>query len=394
MAANKDVDGIVEAAVQRAIKEHGELGVQVAAYLNGKLIVDVWGGVADEASGRPVQADTLFNFFSVTKAFTAVALHIQAQRGLIDYAAPVSRYWPEFAARGKAKATVQDALLHRTCIPQMPAESTPEMMCDWDRMVRAIADLEPLYEPGSKSTYHAYSFGWIVGELVRRTDAKRRSFAQFVYEEICAPLKIDNFWLGIPDEVEARVATLKNERAPAAGGQGRPQSEPERVAALAIPHAVRTGPEVFGRADVRRACLPGMGIIACARSVARFWAMLANGGELDGVRILEEQRVRGFCSQRPRLAGDQYDVKRIGMGGLSLGVAEGETGYMLAAGKGDALIGHGGSGGQLGWADLDARLGVAFCHNRLIPLSRPGVPDPLVIVNAAVRTAAGKLMRK
>src|SRR5215813_1634824 len=208
---------IVQHAVDAAIGDGGEIGLQVAAYVNGELVVDVWGGSADETTGRKVDGDTLFPVFSVTKAITATALHIQAERGLIDYEQPIRRYWPEFGARGKDKATIRDALTHRTGIPLMPSGVTPEQMCDWEWMVDQLARMEPVFDPGATSAYHSYTFGWIIAECVRRTDPKERPFSRFVQEEICAPLGIDNLFLGIPDGVEPRIAQLTNLPPPAPG---------------------------------------------------------------------------------------------------------------------------------------------------------------------------------
>src|SRR4029453_1644893 len=195
----------VQKAVDAAIREGGEIGLQVAAYVNGELVVDVWGGLADETTGRKVDGETLFPVFSVTKALTATGLHIPAERGLVDYDTPIAHYWPEFAAQGKDKGTVRDALTHRIGIPQMPEGVTPEQMCDWDWMVQRLADPKPLFAPGTKSAYLAYTFGWIIGEVVRLTDPKKRPFGRFVQENICTPLGIDNLWIGIPDVVEPRV---------------------------------------------------------------------------------------------------------------------------------------------------------------------------------------------
>jgi CubicO group peptidase (beta-lactamase class C family) len=374
------VNAIVQKAVDAAIAESGEIGLQVAAYLDGELVVDVWGGLADETTGRRVDGDTLFPVFSVTKAVTAVSLHIQAERSLIDYDSPIARYWPEFSAHGKDKITVRHALIHRAGIPYMPQSVTPELMCDWDWVVRQIADSKPLYEPGTKSAYHSYSFGWIVAECVRRTDPKRRPFGRFVQEEICAPLRIDNLFLGIPDEVEPRVAKLTNLAV---------RAEPGSPRALAIPSQVSTIQQVYGRPDVRRACIPGAGGIMNARSEARFFAMLANGGELDGVRLLSEDRVRSLTV--PRANRDEIDATfgsplNLGIGALHLG---GESPPSVPViGRNPHTICHHGAGGSVGWADTDAHLAVAICHNRMFDVPAPA-GNPLQPVGDAVRQALG-----
>ena len=203
-------ESIVQEAIDLAIGERGEIGVQVAAYLNSELVIDQWGGLADETTGQEVDGDTLFQVFSNIKAVTATALHIQVERGLVDYYQPVAKYWPEFGKHGKDRGTVFDALTHRIGVPLMPVGVTPELMCDWDWMVDQIAEMHPLFEPGTRSGYMAYTFGWVVGEVVRRTDKLHRPFSQFILDEICQPLSISELWAGIPTEVEPRVAKLTN----------------------------------------------------------------------------------------------------------------------------------------------------------------------------------------
>src|SRR5438270_60750 len=143
-----DVNGRIQQVLNDLIADELELGVQVAAYLDGELVVDTWAGRADEASGRQVDGDTLFTVFSTTKGITATCIHMLAERGKLDYDAPIAKYWPEFAAHGKEKATVRDGLTHRVGIPQMPDGATPELISDWDAITSAIAELEPVWEPG------------------------------------------------------------------------------------------------------------------------------------------------------------------------------------------------------------------------------------------------------
>src|SRR5258708_7004505 len=183
-----------------------EIGLQVAAYVDGELVVDTWAGVADGDTGRLVDGETLFSSWSTTKGFVATCVHILAERGVIDYDTPIARYWPEFAAHGKGRTTVRHALTHAVGVPQLPPQTTPELICDWDGMCAAIAELEPLWEPGTKVGYHAWTFGWIIGEIVRRADG--RSLARVAQDELCRPLGIDSFFLGIPDAAESRGAPL------------------------------------------------------------------------------------------------------------------------------------------------------------------------------------------
>jgi len=349
-AGKVDPQEIFKRAVDDAIGE-GEVGLQFAVYKDNKLVVDVLGGVADKTTGRKVDKDTLFNVFSVTKAITATALHIQAERGLVSYDAPVSRYWPEFAAHGKSKATVRDALTHRTGIPSMPEGVTPEQMADYDWMVRAVANLKPIFEPGTTNAYHSYTWGWIVAEIVRRTDAKKREFRQFVMDEITKPLGITDLWIGLPAELEPRVARMENDQISVI--------DQSTLRGKSMPIQVAGTQAVFGRSAVRRGCIPGAGGIFNAPSCARFWALLANEGQLDGVRLVSAERVRACLKPRP-----DTDTLDVGRGTIT---RVGVGGYWLAAdgvvGKGRILC-HPGLGNSVGWADLDNRLAVAICHNR------------------------------
>ena len=374
---------IVQDAIDVAIGEHGEIGVQVAAYLDSELVIDQWGGLADETTDQQVDGDTLFPVFSNIKAVTATALHIQAERGLVDYYQPVAKYWPEFGKYGKDKGTVFDALTHRIGVPLMPVGVTPELMCDWDWMVGQIAEMHPLFEPGTRSGYMAYTFGWVVGEVVRRTDPKQRPFGKFIQEEICEPLGITDLWAGIPPEVESRVAKLTNMPLLPPGAPGLP---PDSLRFRATPPEVGTTQEVFGRSDVRQACIPGAQGIMNARSQARFYAMLANGGELDGVRLLSEDRVRTFHIPRPPSDYDPVHGRphHGTIGGFHFAGSPG----MGAMGGNPLAFGHNGAGGSVGWADPQHGLAVAIHHNRMVP---HGLPEesPLTPIGAAVRTALG-----
>lgn len=379
---NAVANAIVQQALDRATTEGGEIGVQVAAYLDGKLVIDAWSGYADQQSGRKVDGDTLFNVYSVTKAVAATALHILADRGLIDYDAPVVRYWPEYGAKGKQATTVRDVLTHRACVPQMPLGVTPERMCDWDWMTRAIADLEPLAEPGTKTLYLSMTFGWIVGELVRRADPKHRSLGRFVREEIAGPLGITDLWIGLPDEAVPRLARHVDAMTPVP-----PEYLPPLFLA-SMPDQVALTPRVFDRPDVRRAEVAGVGGIFNARSEARFWAMLANGGELDGVRLLSRELVASLAT--PRANSEEADPVMFGfpipitIGGFWFGGAH----PPVAAARHARALCHPGQGNSFGWADPETGLAVAICHNKLFnPASE--AENPLRPVADAVHTALG-----
>lgn len=343
-----------------------EIGLQAAVYIDGELMVDVWAGVADETTGRKVDGETLFTSWSTTKGFVATCIHILADRGLLDYDAPVATYWPEFGANGKESVTVRHALTHRAGIPQMPEAVTPEMMTDWDAMCAAIAAHKPLWEPGAKTGYHAWTFGWILGEIVRRITG--RSLAQFAEAELCRPLDITEFYLGIPDAVESRVALLRQDPQHLANTENS-----SGLTRLAIPPHVSTA-AVVNRPDVRRASIPGGGGVMNARAIARHYAMLASGGSLDGVRILSPARVELI---RALQTADHDEVLagpvRKGMGYFLGG--EATQGGNAVMGPAGGVFGHGGNGGSMGFADPERKLALGLTKNymRALPEGQPGV---------------------
>jgi CubicO group peptidase (beta-lactamase class C family) len=325
-----------------------ELGLQLAAYRDGELVVDTWAGVADRASGRPVDGQTLFTVFSTSKGIAATCVHLLAERGQLDYDAPIARYWPELAGAGKERATVRDALTHRVGVPGLPPGATAETICDWDGMCAYLAAEAPSWPSGTQSGYHAFTYGWLLGELVRRVDG--RPIARFVQEELCRPLGSPDFYFGIPDAVEPRVATLEwvtdpPEAVPAPGSLAERQ----------IPFGSL---DWFNRPDVRRAAIPGAGGITTARWLARHYAALI--GVVDGVRLLPPERV-----------GAASTLQFEGPDFISGMAARRALGYSLGGlphspmGRRASAFGHGGAGGSLGYADPERGLAVGFAKTLL-----------------------------
>lgn len=341
---NNEVRNVLESLVQ----DGGEIGVQVAAYLDGKLVIDAWAGLADEASRSPVDGGTLFTAFSISKGITATCIHILADRGVLDYDAPIANYWPEFAARGKASATIRHALTHRVGIPQDPPGFDIGMMCDWSAVCQAVAGLEPLWEPGTRIHYHALTYGWILGEVVRRVDG--RPIKRFLQEEVCRSLGITDLYFGAPPEAERRIATLRNTPGLA-----------ESLSGMGIPmnHPLRDPAATFNRPEVRRATIPGAGAIVNARSLARHYAVLAGGGALDGVRLLSQERIA--IAGTPQFEEpDIIDLRWWTGHGL---------GYTLGSGSGPRkglphALGYEGVG-TLGFADPSRGFAFAFLKNLL-----------------------------
>ena len=226
------------------------------------------------------------------------------------------------------------------------------------------------------------SFGWILGEVVRRTDPAGRDFRSFIAEEIAAPFDISDLWMGIDPAVEPRIATLVDEGSSRAAAEGS-------LFAQALPNDVRLIPPVFDLPPVRRACLPAVGGIFSARSEARFWAILAGRGMLDGHRLLSVDRVLDACRPRPGNAEPDpvyFDAPMtLSTGGYW---KPSDSGMTCAAKGGASTICVPGAGGSLGWADPDSGLAVAFCHNRMM---RPTTCDshPLTDIAAVLRDALG-----
>ena len=352
-----------------------ELGLQVAAYHRGRLVIDAWAGLADTSTGRKVDGGTLFTVFSTTKGVIYAAVHLLAERGALSYDDPVAQFWPAFGARGKAAVTVRQVLDHSAAVPQMPDGATAEDICDWDRMCSAIADLPPLWKPGTRTGYHAYTVGWILGEVVRRIDG--RSASRFVTEEICAPLGLKDLFLGIPEkaDVEARVATLVDGPVPQDGPAPMPFLD------KAIPPDLQPGAVVFNRPDVRRASIPGAGGIMNARDLARFYASLATG--VDGVRLLPAERVALIAQEQRR------DMDQV----LGLEIRKG-LGYFLPGPNAESIIdspgafGHPGAGGSVGYADPQNKLAVGLAKTLLVsPVDRWSTTE--VKITVRIREALG-----
>lgn len=328
------------------IRDHGEVGLQAAAYLDGELVIEAWAGLADESTRRPVDGTTLFTAFSISKGITATCIHILADRGLLEYEAPIARYWPEFGVGGKAEATIRHALTHQAGIPQDSPDMDIRMMADWEAVIRATAELEALSKPGTRIDYHALTYGWILGEIVRRVDG--RSIPYFLREEICKPLHIRDLYFGIPRSEEHRVASLTN----------APDLEVhKRDFKLPAAHPLSDTANTFNRSEIRRASIPGAGAIGSARSLARLYAMLAAGGVLDGVRILSEE------SLARALVPVSEDTQEIGVHWWTRQC----LGYTLGGGPGPRerrpnTFGYEGTG-TIAFADPDRRFSFAFLKN-------------------------------
>jgi CubicO group peptidase (beta-lactamase class C family) len=339
----------VQKVVEQLVGSGRETGLQAAAYWRGELVVDAAAGVADPATGAPVDGQTLFHSFSTGKGVTATVAHVLAKQGLIDYDAPVARYWPQFAAHGKQQVTVRQVLTHTAGVPQLPQDITPADMCDWDGMYTRIADLPLLWQPGTRTGYHGWTFGWIIGELARRVTGQ--PISQVLHDLVAAPLGVaDSLFFGIPDEVAPRLATLV-EGNWAASLAAAPDNAPMFIAA---PRSVLAVADLSNRPDYLRADIPAAATMT-ARAVARMYAALI--GDVDSVRLLSADHLAHV------IALATADTDQI----LGNPIRKG-LGYFLGlswAGAATTSFGTTGSGGSAAFADPAHDLAIAITKNRL-----------------------------
>src|ERR687889_1050934 len=289
-----DIQNQIQGIVDGFVESGAERGLQVAVYQHGEQVADAVAGVADSESGRLVTPDTPIYCYSVGKGATSTVAHVLVERGLFDYDTPVVELWPEFGANGKEAATVRHVLTHTVGVPGIPDDTTPGDLCDWEEMCAAIADAEPWWEPGTKIAYHAYPFGYIVGEIVRRTTGK--PISRVLREEVAAPLGItDEIYFGVPESELGRLAKLEDVEGSAQMLASMPDDSPFFKLG---PRQVTPTAEFGNRPDILMADIPAGGKMT-ARAVARMYAALAD--EVDGVRPEDEQARRRFRGRRADL---------------------------------------------------------------------------------------------
>ena len=198
-------ESVREAFLQNFL-ENSEEGAAIAVTVNGESVVDLWGGIAQKESQKPWTKDTIVNVFSMTKGMVAICAHILADRGLLDYDAPVAQYWPEFAQSGKENIPVRWLLSHQAGLVAVDARLGPGDGLNWDRMIHALEETAPQWEPGTKNGYHMVTFGWLVGEVIRRISGSA-SVGTFFKNEVVDPLGVD-FFIGTPESEDYRIADI------------------------------------------------------------------------------------------------------------------------------------------------------------------------------------------
>jgi CubicO group peptidase (beta-lactamase class C family) len=354
----------VRAAFEKNFDAGAEVGGAVAVYCRGRPVVDLWGGSFDAGQTRPYDEDTLQLVFSTTKGITAIAVALCVQRGLLDYDALVADYWPEFAAAGKESITVAQLLSHRAGLPALDGPLTLEDTLDWDGMVARLAAQSPFWEPGTGHGYHAITFGWLAGELVRRVDPKRRSLGGFVADEIVAPTQAE-LWIGLPEELEARVSPMISApitEDPVMLAMLEQFLGPETLGGRALYLNGAFTPDGAGSAwnsrAVHAAEFPAANGITNARSLARIYA--ATSWDLDGVRLLDDDTIARASSTVNR--ADEPDKVLVipttfGMGFMTAGT--------FTPMMGPGSFGHAGAGGSLAFAHPASGVALGYVMNRM-----------------------------
>jgi len=349
-----DVQQQVQEAIDGLVESGDERGLQVAVYRRGEPVVDAVAGVADPATGRAVAPDTPIYCYSVGKAATATVAHVLVERGLFGYDTPIVDLWPEFGAHGKEAATVRHALTHTVGVPGIPADTTPEDLCDWDKMCEVIAAAEPWWEPGTRTAYHAYPFGYILGEIVRRAIGK--PISQVLREEVAGPLGIaDELFFGVPESELGRLARLEDAPGSAEFLAAMPDDSPFFNLG---PRAVTPTAEFGNRTDVLMADIPAGGKMS-ARAVARMYAALLE--EVDGVRLISPERLREISA----VAFSGVDQIMGNPVSWALGYSIGGLGAEPQ--ENPSVFGMGGVGGSFACADTATGIAFALTKNRLTP---------------------------
>lgn len=363
----------VTRSLRRILPKTGSGGGAVCVYHRGEKVVDAWGGTRDD-TGSPWEADTLSLSFSTTKGVASTLLHVFADRGLIDYDTPVATYWPEFAAAGKEGITVRQILCHEGGLYAISeiVERGDEML-DWEQMIARLAAAKPRHAPGVAHGYHALTYGWLVGEIVRRVTGGKR-FAELVEQELAQPLGLDGLYCGVPADQMHRCAqlqatvfegTVEHRRARARKSWEIARRWRNRLARVGIRFdptemlsaLVPNGMDEldFNSIALRGASIPAANGMFTARSLARLYACLAQGGELDGVRLLSHDTIRKAATEQNRGAGRVIPISMRWRLGYHRVFA---VGARVPAG-----FGHFGFGGSGAWADPTRQLAVALVVN-------------------------------
>ena len=331
-----------------------EVGAACAMYVDGRRVVDLWAGLADERTGRPWAKDTMTVIFSITKGLVAILAHRAVEDGHLDLDAPVATYWPEFAQAGKDEIPVRWLLSHRAGLMAVDRDLSLAEALAWTPVVKALEAQPPLWPPGSAWEYHALTYGWLVGEVLRRVAGQTPG--ALLRDQIAGPLRLD-LWLGLPEAQEPRVATkvpsvAQTEASESGGVVDRAAT---MGAAFVGEHSIGNG---FNDPRIHAAEVPGAGGIGTARSLAKAFA--ATVQDVGGVRLLHPSTLGHLTrteSESPSWLGSETGPERF------------SSGFMLDSERfpmlGPTSFGHDGAGGQRAFADIDHRAGFGYVSNQM-----------------------------
>lgn len=327
-----------------------EVGAAIAVVHRGELVVSLWGGLADADAGTPWCEDTLANVWSTTKGVTAALVAIAVDRGLIDYAAPVARYWPEFAANGKAEVTVAQLLSHQAGLPGFPEGTTLEHLYAWEPAVERLAAQAPMWAPGTHNSYHAITYGHLAGELLQRATGRR--FPDILADDVAGPLGAD-IHIALGAGLQDRLATMIPPLNPA-------PFDPDAMSAEAIAAVTNPTitPELANLPEWRAAVIPAANGHASALGLARLFGALANGGQLGGTQLLGADTIAAMRAVQTKRADGFLGVPAWWSMGMT-------TNHIGVYGPEPACYGHGGWGGSFGVADPVSGTGVGYVMNQM-----------------------------
>lgn len=367
----------VAEAFQKNFADHGEVGASVCLTVGGETVVDLWGGVAVPKTGTAWTRDTVSVVFSCTKGATALCAHVLASRGKLDIDAPVTELWPEFGQHGKEQVTTRMMLDHSSAVPAVREKVKDSGPYDWSYMTERLAAEEPFWKPGTRNGYHGFTFGWTVGEMVRRTSGK--SLGTFFQDEIAKSLGLD-FWIGLPEAIEPRVAPIlpfAYTREQAVTPFLRDLADRQSIASLFF---LNVGAWRIGGANTRAGHAAEIGAangITNARGLAGMYAPLANGGLIGGGGRLVDEKTLVRMGEVSMATHDDATLRiptRFALGFMkSMDNRRRSVGAEIFGSDVDSVIlgsaafGHVGAGGSLGFADPAAGLSFGYTMNQMGP---------------------------
>ncbi len=343
--------GAVREAFEANWTDHGEVGASLCVIVGGETVVDLWGGHADADGDRSWERDTIANVYSSTKGIAAAAAAMLVDRGQLDVERPVVDYWPEFGQAGKSEIKVRHLLTHEAGLAGVDEELPDGAVLEWDRMIAALEHQAPMWTPGEGMGYHAITYGWLVGEVIRRIDG--RTCGEFVRDEIAGALGVD-FFIGLPESEDGRTADLI--AAPGAGpiGVGPQDNLAGRALGLAAPRLAGT----VNSREWRAAELPAANGHGNGRSLATIYSALAQGGsDLLSSGAIEACGSTEHAAREDMVLG--FLVRR------SLGFILSTPGDRYEWGPNPRTFGHSGAGGSIGFADPDAEIGFGYVMNQM-----------------------------